>query len=141
MAHKPKFKEGDYINFKGCKANYGKIDCINENGYFLKDSTFIHFDNEHLWEGIDEPVVFRNDEGYIICIKEGFIAADINPNWHIKEAKYVGHSMREVNGHQVSYYDIKLDALNEPYIHLFRGVYSDMDMADFKPVIYEKDPF
>lgn len=148
---KHKFHEGQRINFKGCKANQGKIDFINENGYYLTDSTFIHFDNEKYWEDINEPVAFRNDEGYIVCLKEGFIAADINPNWHVKNARYVGHSLRDVNGHQVSYYDIalvvntddpfKTDEVTRPYVHIFRAAFTALDMADFRPVIYEQDPF
>lgn len=51
---KPKFKVGDRIFFKQCKENRLKIITVGDKGYYCEDGTFLHFDNQYLWELAEE---------------------------------------------------------------------------------------
>ena len=46
----PVFKVGDRICFKHCETNTLRITKVSDNGYYCEDGTFLHFDNQYLWE-------------------------------------------------------------------------------------------
>ena len=50
----PKFKVGDRISFKHYKKNRLKIITVGDKGYYCEDGTFLHFDNQYLWELVEE---------------------------------------------------------------------------------------
>ena len=77
---------------------------------------------------------FRRD-GVIICVKVGYIAADIPTEWHVRKAELVGTSLKGLGGTEDStYYDIALDGRDRLHIMKdFRG-------GDFRPFFFEEYP-
>lgn len=53
---------------------------------------------------MDVNVQYFRKNGYIICVKVGWLAVDIPSHWKVKKAEYRGFSSCEKG----SYYDIRI---------------------------------
>jgi len=80
--------------------------------------------------------IFRNSEGYIICVKFGWVAVDI-PAWNcVTDAECRGTS----SFGEFSYYDIALNG--EVVLHIYRSnhTHGGLMPGDFRPYFFEKYP-
>ena len=74
---------------------------------------------------------FRKN-GYIVCVKVGYIAVDIPRHWKVREVEYVGFSNHE----RSVYYDIALNG--NVCLHIYKNSIPFTD--DFKPFFFDKYP-
>ena len=68
---------------------------------------------------MDVNVQYFRKNGYIICVKVGWIAVDIPRHWKIKKAECVGFSSQS----RSSYYDIALNGV--VCLHILAADYTD----------------
>lgn len=81
---------------------------------------------------MDVKVQCFRKNGYIVCIKVGYIAVDIPRHWKVKKAECRGFSSQGDS----SYYDIALNDMN--YLHIFRD---SLPLAlPFKPYFFNQYP-
>ena len=64
MQKEPKFKVGDRISFKHYKENRLKIINVGDKGYYCEDGTFLHFDNQYLWELVEPQECMYSKDNY-----------------------------------------------------------------------------
>lgn len=66
----PVFKVGDKICFKHCETNTLKITKVSDNGYYCEDGTFLHFDNQYLWELAKQPASDNLEKAAVEAFKQ-----------------------------------------------------------------------
>ena len=82
---------------------------------------------------------FRNEDGFIICVKMGWIAVDVWADAKFTTAECVGYSTNHDSGKPLSYYDIALNG--EVKLHILHWTFGESLPAAFMPYYIDIYPF